>query len=104
MKPLAYGFMRVPSGAEDEDIRQIELALKNFAEVKGFCFAAVFHEHVVGSQAVFGDLVKELQRAQAHHVIVPSVQHLASHPILRMSMLVHLELEAGASVHELYEQ
>lgn len=44
MKTLIYGYMRVHSEAEDEDIRHMELELKNFAEVKDFCFAAIFYE------------------------------------------------------------
>lgn len=101
MKPLIYGFMRVPGEAADEEIRQIELALLRFAEAEGFYLAAIFHEHVPGSHAVFGELLNELQPAQAHHVVVPSLRHLASHPILRTSMLMHLEFEAKARVHAL---
>lgn len=94
MKPLIYGYMRVHSEAEDEDIRHMELELKGFAAAKGFCFATIFYEYVSGCQTAFDELIAELKRGEAHDVIVPSLCHLANHAILRDTMLTRLETRA----------
>lgn len=62
---------------------------------------AIFYEFVCGSHEAFEELNRELQRVDAHHVVVPSLRHLAKHRILQNSMLFRLEYEANAEVLEL---
>lgn len=95
MKPLLYGYMRVEDRAED-DIDQAERTLMSFADAEGFCYATTFYENQSGSQAAFAELARELQRADAHHVVVPSLDHISRHPLLRSHMLERLEFEACA--------
>jgi len=104
MRPLMYGYMRVHDAEEDNTILQLEAELRNFAVRNGFCFGTIFHEHVPGSYAAFDELIEELQRADAHHVIVPSTRHLAENRILRESLLSRLDSHAQARVLELGDQ
>ena len=99
-KPLAYGYMRVSADVDDKTVRQVEQKLEDCAEAHGFSFAAIFHEFISGSFTEWSELVRELQRADAHHVVVPSLSHLTQHAILRQSLLDQLE-QAKAEVHEL---
>lgn len=46
----------------------------------------------------FNELIQELQRAEAHHVVTPSLGHLAHHPLLRNTMLTRLARDADARV------
>lgn len=103
MKPLAYGYMRVSSDVDDHVVRELEQRIRRFAQERGFCFAAIFYEFTPGSHEAFDELTSELQRADAHHVIVPSFSHLAINSILRESMRDRLEHNAGAKVLELSE-
>ncbi|MEV6986987.1 hypothetical protein AB0M95_37805 [Sphaerisporangium sp. NPDC051017] len=98
MKPLIYGYMRVRDDAGDEEIRRTELELTGFAEVEGFHLAAIFYEFVPGYHGAFHKLIKELKRADAHHVVVPSLRHFSGHSILRDVMVTQLELEADAEI------
>lgn len=98
MKPLIYGYMRVPEGADDDVIHKLELGLKQLAAVEGFCFATTFYETHGGYRGAFYELTEELQRAEARHVVVPSLEHFSRHPILRDQMIERLEHEANARV------
>lgn len=98
MKPLSYGYLRVTNDEEDGEICRMERDLQIFAEDEGLCLATIFYEYNSGSRAAFAELTEELSRADAHHVIVPSLAHLSSHQMLRDSMLTHLELHASAQV------
>jgi len=98
VKPLAYGYMRVDPNARDGDILQMELVLKDYAERAGYCFATVFHEYDATNRAAFEELVEELQLADARCVIVPTVEHLSAHALLRASLIIRLEEMASAEV------
>ena len=56
MKPLMYGYMRVASEAEDDDIERIERGLRSFADAEGFCYAITLFEYQSGSHAAFEEL------------------------------------------------
>ncbi|MFM9590278.1 hypothetical protein ACKI1J_14370 [Streptomyces scabiei] len=101
--PLIYGYMRVQRSQTDEELLVLELGLQNFAASEGYRYAATFHEFVPGCTREFGALVAELTRVGSHHVVVPTMDHLALHPLLRMHLLVKLELDAGAEVFEVIE-
>ncbi len=104
MKPLIYAYIRVQPGTPDDDLTQMELTLKDVAEQEGYCFATIFHEHDSGSRSAFYELVAELKRAEARHVIVPSLEHLSGHQLIRSHMLMKLEHEAGAQVMTLLDR
>ncbi len=100
--PLMYGYMRVDGGEPDDDLRHTERQLRALAlaDVEGYCFAGIFHEYNA-SQRAFAELIEELKRAEAHHVVVPSLRHFADSHLLQNTMLTHLEREAHALVLEL---
>lgn len=95
---MIYGYLRVTDDLDDREIHQLERGLHLFAETKGFCFATTFYEYQTGYHGAFDELTRELQRAAAHHVVVPSLGHLAQHPILRNMMLTRLARDADAHV------
>jgi len=101
---LIYGYLRVASESQDEDLRRTELELRRFAEVEGFCLATIFHEYTDGSHDAFNELTEQLKRADVHLVVVPTLAHLSSHPLLRASMLTLLDLRAHAHVLAVDEQ
>ncbi|MGH3696963.1 MAG: recombinase family protein [Pseudonocardiaceae bacterium] len=104
LRPLAYGYMRVPCEVEDHVVRDVERKLRDHAEERGFEFAAIFHEFEPGISERWEELTTELQRSDAHHVIVPSLSHVSLHPILRSIRLERLEEDAKAEVLELSDR
>lgn len=98
LKPLIYGYMRVANDLPEADVEQMELVLRDYAEREGYCFVTTFCEYVGGSQGAFSELVDALKRAEAHHIIVPVLDHLAHNPYLRESMIARLQYEAQAIV------
>lgn len=98
MRHLICGYMRVTYEEPDENTRRAEHVLRTFAAAGGFCLTTIFHEHDPGSHAAFHALTEELRRTRARHVLVPSLAHLSSHPLLRDSLLTHLERHASAQV------
>lgn len=96
MRPLIYGYLRVVDDRDDREVRRRERGLQAHAEAGGFCFVTTFHEYQTGYHGGFDELVAELRRAQARHVVVPSLEDLARHPILREVMLGRLARDADA--------
>jgi len=72
--------------------------MKDYAESEGYCFATIFHEYDPATRAAFGELVEELQRAEAYCVIVPNMEHLSAHALLCGSLISQLEELADARV------
>lgn len=101
MKPLMYGYMKVQPGTPDNDVRQMELVLKDYAEREGYCFAAMFYEEDDGRASALSELIEELKRSEARHVVMPTLAHLSSHSIIRRTRLDLIKTDAGAQVHTL---
>jgi hypothetical protein len=100
---LLYGYMRVPCDIPDDKVVRMEREFRHFDETRGFCLAAIFDEFTCGVHEAFIELVEELQRADAHHVLVPTLRHLARNWLLQNSLLTRLEFDAKAEVLELVE-
>lgn len=98
VEPIIYGYLHVPDAEPDEETLRTERELRLFAERDGFRLAAIFHEHDWGSRTAFHELVEALRRTGARHVVVLSLAHLSPHPLLRDSLLAHLELHASTQV------
>jgi hypothetical protein len=103
LRPLAYGYMRVPCDIPDAKVRRMELEIHRFAERQDWCLAAIFYEFICGIHDAFEELVEELQRADAHHVVIPTYRHLARNRVLQNCLLARLEFDASAEVFELVE-
>lgn len=98
MKPLIYGYPRITDDLDDRQVCRMERGLRKLAKTEGFRFATTFHEYQTGYLGAFDELTRELQRADAHHVVVPSPGHLSGHPLLRETMLTRLARDADARV------
>lgn len=98
VKPLIYGYMRVTDDMPSSDVDQVELVFRDYAGREGFCFVTTFCEYVNGSQSAFVELIEELKRSEARHVVVLALDHLSAHSLLRRHMVERLELEAQAVV------
>lgn len=101
--PLAFAYMRVPCDIPDYKVLRMKLEFRASAERKGLCLSAIFCEYVCGAGGVFDDMVSELRRTGAHHVLVPTYRHLARNQLLQNSLLLRLELDADAEVFELVD-
>jgi hypothetical protein len=97
--PLAYGYMRVPADVPDHRVRRVEQAVARFAASKGLYFVSFFFELQCGSREGFDELLTELVQADAHHVVVPSLKHLALNELLQTAMREQLAAGANAKVH-----
>jgi hypothetical protein len=102
-RPLAYGYMRVPCDIPDDKVQRMERELRRSADGKGLFLTAIFSELVCGAHDAFNDLLQELQRTDAHYVIVPTFRHLARSVMLQNCLLTRIEFDAHAEVFELVE-
>lgn len=91
--------MRVPPDVPDRKVRGLEQAVIRFAEGLGLYFVSFFFEFHSGSREGFDELVTELVRADARHVVVPSMRHLALNALLQDAMCRRLLQDARAEVH-----
>jgi hypothetical protein len=96
--PRAYGYMRVPCDVADEQVWELEQEVISYAESLGFHFIQFFFEFNCGSREAFDELIDELVRVGVHHVIVPSLRHLAHNRLLQDLMIEQLNLSARAQV------
>ena len=103
LPPLAYGYLRVPHDMPDDEVGALEHGLCRHAEQLGLEFGGFFFEFDRGMATAFNALLEELKRAEARHVLVPSLRHLSAHPLLQGLRLARLESEAGAEVIALDE-
>lgn len=96
MEALIYGYLRddLAEGHREE----LEAKMSSLAREEGLCFAATFHEETGGDGAAFVELTQELRRADAHHVVVPSLDHLAGYTIPRDILIAKLAQDAAARV------
>ncbi|ONM50191.1 hypothetical protein [Nocardia donostiensis] len=94
MEALIYGYLRddLVEGRSEE----LEAELQGLARSQGLCFAATFHESTGGDGTAFAELTRELRRADAHHVVVPSLDHLAGQTIPRDLLIAKLARDAAA--------
>ena len=95
---LVYGYLRVTDDLDDHAVRAMERTLQEPAETAGLCYATTFHDDQPGYHGGFDELTRELQRAQAHHVVMPCLGHLSEHPLLRTIMVLRLARDANARV------
>jgi hypothetical protein len=79
-------------------------SIQKLAEAEGFSLIEIHHDHQPGYYGTFYQLIDELKRVQASHtqapmchVLVPLLEHLSAHPLLREQMLRRVE-EANAQV------
>jgi hypothetical protein len=98
MKPLMYGYLRTPGQVSTDGVEDAVAKLRRFAEAEGFCYATTFLESQAGSSAAFEELLDELVRAEARHVVVPTMEHLSSFKSPRHRMMMRLKLAAEAHV------
>ncbi|MGO4613247.1 hypothetical protein AB4305_21195 [Nocardia sp. 2YAB30] len=96
MEALIYGYLR--DDLADGNSKQLEDAMSSLAREEGLCFAATFHESTAGDGTAFAELTAELKRADAHHVVVPSLDHFAGQTIPRDILIAKLAHEAAARV------
>jgi hypothetical protein len=97
--PPAYGYMRVPADAPDRKVRGLEQSVIRYAGTLGLHFVSFFFEFHCGARDGFDELVAELVRTEARHVVVPSLRHLALNALLQDVMCESLALDANAQVH-----
>ena len=97
--PLAYGYMRVPAGLPDRKVRGLEQAVIRYAHSLGLHFVRFFFEFHCGARDGFEELIAELVQADARHVVVPSLRHLALNTLLQDAMCERLALDTRAQVH-----
>ena len=96
MEALIYGYLR--DDLADGQCEELEVAMSTLAQMEGLCFAATFHESATGDGTAFAELTRELRRADAHHVVVPSLDHFAGQTIPRDILIAKLIHEAAAQV------
>lgn len=102
-RPLAYGYVRVSrdEDAGDHDVRTSELRIRNYAATHEFILLKICHDVHSGVGRMWAEFVAELERAGAHYVIVPSLGHLSSHPLLQLMMRDRLVRVTHVDVLEL---
>ncbi len=93
-----YGYMRAPDDVPDDELDRVVSEMRRFAVAEGYCYATTFFEYQDGSRAAFDELITELKRAEARHVVVPSFEHLSGHRLLCGQMIERLESDANALV------
>jgi hypothetical protein len=95
MKPLMYGYLRLD--VANGQVAPCEAQIRRFVEYESFDLAMIFHERIHGDAALTA-LIAELRRADAHHVVVPSLQHLIQPGMSRQAVEARLWREANAGV------
>ncbi|WP_436791176.1 recombinase family protein [Yinghuangia sp. YIM S10712] len=103
MKPLIFGYLRVPDGMTDDEVQQKHDAIAAYADVEGFTLATVFHETTHDRIPAFAELIEAVQRAEARHVVVPSYADLARTRTLQRAMCLHVEHQTNARIISLDE-
>lgn len=89
MKPAIYGYMRMTSSDEYDEIQRIKRELAEYAEREGFTLDQVFTENIKCSESAFYTMIEALKRHEVKDIIVPSLWHFARLPGLQDAMRQH---------------
>src|SRR5260370_1740624 len=95
MHPSAFGYVRIPASASEQNLRK---ALADYAERAGYTLAEVFTEHEELGSSAFAALMDALKRSKTPIVIVPSIFHFAHLPGLGSALKNLIERDTCARV------
>jgi hypothetical protein len=90
--------MQVPGEEPDSETLYVEQSLLDYAQARGLNFVTFIFNFEPGSCSGFTTLLDELCSADAHYVVMPSLDHLAQHARLQRLRLDRLWHEAAATV------
>jgi hypothetical protein len=93
----AYGYLRVLD-LPDGEIEVLEKQLHEYAKAHNMVLLGIRKERYRLLRP--GELAAWLIEQEAQHLIVPSVEHVTTHPIARMLFCQAVYLDAGAELHE----
>ncbi|MDN3263290.1 hypothetical protein QWJ26_26470 [Streptomyces sp. CSDS2] len=96
-KPTAYGYMRVPKNASDDEVRALEEQIMIYAERCGLDLRGIHEEHDNGV-ILLEPMAKILEEDGVGHVIVPSLENLSTHMAVQIAMIQVIHA-AGAALH-----
>jgi hypothetical protein len=97
----AYGYLRVLDLPKDE-VEVLEKQLHEYAAAHNLKLLDVRKERYRLLRP--GELSAWLIEREARHLIVPSVEHVTTHPIAKMLFCEAVYLDAGAELHEAVEE
>lgn len=93
-----------PPGLSDSQAWAAERQIRDYARKCGWRLHELFVEFdhsLLRSQ--FEEMVADLRGARVDRVVIPSIQHLASNPLIQNLMVERLESELGVDLHVLDE-
>ena len=97
----AYGYLRVIDASDDE-IEVFEKQLDEYAKAHSLVLLDVRKDRYRLLRP--GELAAWLIEQDIRHLVVPSVEHVTTHPIARMLFCQAVYLDAGAELHEACER
>jgi hypothetical protein len=103
-KPPIYGYMRAYEDTPEAEIMKDELRLFRWAQDEGYDLAVIYQETGEGSIAVLTELVEELKRNGDRLVVVPSIEHFGTSPLLQEHLWAYVVHTANAEVREAANQ
>ncbi|MGH1552467.1 hypothetical protein ACRAWF_11185 [Streptomyces sp. L7] len=93
----AYGYLRLIDVPDDE-VEVLEKQLHEYAEAHNLKLLGIHKGRY--RLLRLGELTAWLLERQVQHLIVPSVEHVTTHPIAQMLFCEAVYLDAGAELHE----
>lgn len=89
--PCCFGYLRLSDGLSDQEVGQMERIVRRLARLAGMHLISIFTDGQPGCYSALNDLMEEVRRTPIHHVIVPSLDHVSSHPLIQALLLDRLE-------------
>lgn len=93
----AYGYLRVHD-ASREEVAMLVKQLKEYARTHKLSLREIYREH--HRVLRIGHLGDWLVEGGVQHLIVPSLDHVSTHPIARLVFCEAVCLDARAELHE----
>lgn len=91
MKPLIFGYTRVPDDMPDEEVNQRQADRTAYADAEDRTLATVLHELLEGCNDALGELIEAVPRAEARHVILSPYRDLAVTRALQNAVILNIE-------------
>jgi hypothetical protein len=99
MRPLMYGYMRMPQHAPEAVVRGWCETLRDYADHEGFDLASVFYEGDSGGMVAYSSLLDEMQSRSSRDVVVLTSSHVHPHRAVREMRIDMLVRQLGATLH-----
>jgi hypothetical protein len=96
-----YGYMCVGDDQSDRRVMRNAQMLERLATNLGMHLETIFYEFNTTTRTAYYEMIEAIERNNVRNVLVPTFDHLSSHPLPQIHRTMHLELDHETDIFDL---